>query len=365
MWSAGAMADAAHPRRTVAGRLLALALGLALALAAAEAALRVLMPEWREFHSGWFIRLTAVPGFGAIPIGVPGFDGWFAQNNGDFRVRIALNELGLRNPEQAAAADGRIWIVGDSLSFGWGVAREDMYSSEIGRLLGAPTYNVASPGTNVCGYQALVARMPAAAKPKATIVGVVVENDVKPIDCREFAQEREKQFQDQRLPRPGDIHVWTVKGFIARRSALYNFLAVALKRVDWIVSALQAIGVVEEDQVYRRQVGPERVALAVERTADELVRLKAMLPPSAPFAVLLAPARFEIRDDDPFFREFRIATAEALRARGIAVIDPVRRFRDAGFAATHFRHDGHWTPLGHRLAAEEAVLWLGARIGGG
>jgi hypothetical protein len=359
------MAEPLPPRRTVAGRLLALAGGALVAVAVAEGVVRFLMPNWPEFHSGRFMRLTPIPGHGAIVAGVPGFDGWFAQNNGDFRVRVQLNDIGLRNPEPAAGAQGRIWIVGDSLAFGWGVDREDMYSTALGRLLGRPTYNVASPGTNVCGYQALVARMPRAAEPKAVIVGVVVENDVKPLDCRELARTRERELAAEGRLKGGGLHTSDVKGFIAARSALYNFLAVALKRVDWIVAALQAVGAVEEDHVYHRQVEPAQAAAAVERTAAEIERLKAMLPAGVPFAVLLAPARFDIRDGDPFFRGFREAAAAALRARGIAVIDPFRRFQEAGFAATHFRHDGHWSPLGHRLAAEEAAAWLKARLAAG
>ena len=30
----------------------------------------------------------------------------------------------------------------------------------------------------------------------------------------------------------------------------------------------------------------------------------------------------------------------------------------AGFSAVHFAHDGHWTPLGHELAASAVAEWL-------
>ena len=179
-------------RPTLKGRLIAVLVGIVLAGVFAEGALRVAMPHWREFYSGWFIGKAVVPGHGVVNIGKPGFDGYFAQNNGDFRVRITVNDFGLRDPNPVEAAAGRIWIIGDSMSFGWGVEHDRMYSSVIGGALNAPAYNVASPGTDVCGYQALLARMPENAKPRAVIVGLVLENDVHAYDCRAAARGRER-----------------------------------------------------------------------------------------------------------------------------------------------------------------------------
>ena len=347
---------------TLRGRLVAVLVGIVLAGIAAEGVLRIAMPQWREFHSGWFIRKTVVPGLGVLSIGEPGFDGHFAQNNGDFRVRITVNHFGLRNPEPVAAADGRIWIIGDSMAFGWGVERDQMYSSVIGRTLNLPTFNVASPGTDVCGYQALLARMPEYVKPRAVIVGLVLENDVHPYDCAAAArrQNREAASGARNVVEFGD---WIdVKRSLMRYLALYNFLAVAVKRIDVVREALTAIGVIREGHAYRRVIADDKIDTAVDKTADELAALRAMLPQGTPFGVLVAPARFEIKHGDAFYRRLRLRTNAALTSRGIAVIDPFDRFMAAGFAPTHFAHDGHWSALGHRLAGEEAALWLKARL---
>ena len=347
-------------RPTLRGRLVAVLVGIVLTGVAAEGVLRIAMPQWREFHSGWFIRKTVVPGLGVLNIGEPGFDGHFAQNNGDFRVRITINQFGLRDPEPVAAADGRIWIIGDSMAFGWGVERDQMYSSVIGRALDAPTYNVASPGTNVCGYQALFARMPDTVKPRAVVVGLVLENDVRPYDCRAEARGKERQAASGN----GDAVIdWiSVKQSLTRNLALYNFLAVASKRVGVVREALTAFGVIRKGHVYRRQIADEGFDAAVEKTADELAALRAMLPNDTPFAVLIAPARFEIRDGDAFYRRLRRRMTAVLASRGIAVIDPYDRLVAAGFGPTHFAHDGHWSALGHRLAGEAAALWLAPRL---
>jgi hypothetical protein len=90
-----------------------------------------------------------------------------------------------------------------------------------------------------------------------------------------------------------------------------------------------------------------------------------MLPAKTPFAVLIAPSRFEIRDQEPGSIRMRKALSAGLAARGIAVIDPIAGFLKAGFRATHFRHDGHWSPLGHDVAGRAVAKWLGAVFGPG
>ncbi len=348
--------------RTWKGSLAAFAVGVVLTGLIAEGILRLAMPEWRDFYSGRFMQQIAVPNFGLVTTGRPGFDGYFAQNNGDFRVRITINDFGLRNPDPVRSADGRVWIVGDSMAFGWGVEQDEFYSSVIGRLVNVPTYNVASPGTDVCGYQALVARMPEAIKPRAVILGLILENDIAVYDCRDKAR-RQKEAAFAISEKPSSPLSWLhVKGQIRRYSALYNFVAVSLKRVDIVERFLVAIGIVAGGHEYRRTVGETVLDDAVTRTAEEIVAVRALFPFDVPFAVLIAPVRFEIKDNDAFYKRLRLAMRDTLRSRGIAIIDPYEGFVNAGFQATHFAHDGHWSALGHRLAGEAASRWLSSNI---
>ena len=248
------------------------------------------------------------------------------------------------------------------MAFGWGVEQNEMYSSQAGILLKVPTYNVASPGTNVCGYQALLGRTLKRAKPRAVIVGLILENDMSDYDCRAAAAASPQMLQ------PGeDLRITSLKGLklsLAQNSALYNFFTVSLKRVAIINKALVGIGLIAESHVYRpanTKAGFEKV---INRTAGELKTLKAQLPAGTPFAVLIAPARFEIRDSEPAYRKVRLAIVRALEQRSIAAIDPIDKFLKFGFQPTHFAHDGHWSALGHKLAAEAAAEWLaGQAIG--
>lgn len=351
MSSAGAAPEAAE-RTTWRGALLAVLVGLVLLLAVAEGLLRLIEPHWDEFYSGRFMQSVVVPGHGALVLGRPGFDGWFAQNNGDFRVHIRLNEAGLREPEPVTAAADRVWVVGDSMTFGWGVPHEAMYSTVAAAKSGRAAYNVASPGTNVCGYQALVARMLRDVRPAAVIVGLVIENDIQSYNC---AAARDPAADIAGPPR---FNLTEFKLFLTAHSALYNVLAVSLKRVPAVVRLLTGIGLVKRPQEMRPHAGMATAEKEVESTARELVRLRAMLPPQTPFAVLVIPARFDIRDREPFYVAVRERLLAALAARGIATIDPTDAFRAAGFTATHFAHDGHWSAAGHAVAAEAVARWL-------
>jgi hypothetical protein len=103
------------------GQFVAFAFGILMLLAMSEMIMRVFMPNWQDFSSKRFMRMITVPGHGMVMTGLPRFDGYFSQNNGDFRVNIKINDFGLRNNEQVDKASGRIWAVGDSMTFGWGV----------------------------------------------------------------------------------------------------------------------------------------------------------------------------------------------------------------------------------------------------
>lgn len=349
-------------KATVKGGLIAVMIGFVFLTGLSEAALRLLFPHWREFYSGWFMTAAYVPDYGAVAIGRPGFEGNFAQNNGDFRVRIRINQAGLRNEEPVEAADGRVWVVGDSMAFGWGVERKNTYTAIIAQESGVPTYNVASPGANICGYQALIARMPKSSRPGAVIVGLILENDIMHYDC--IAKARNDEVLNRVEPADGAEEAFyfptsllSLKRTLTRFSALYNFFAVAVKRVDVFQELLIKIGVIKRahNDHFAPTVGDHEVL--VNRTVRELIRLRSMVP-NVPFAVLVAPARQEIRDDDQSYAALRKRIDTALRAEGFGVIDPFDHFKKAGMGPTHFAHDGHWSALGHGIAGKAASAWV-------
>ena len=157
-------------------------------LGIAEIGARILFPHWSEFFSERFVQMETRKGHRSFWIGKPGFDGHFAQNNGDFRHALRINEDGLRNSEPASSANGRFWMLGDSMTFGWGVERSETFTALVGEKISEGTYNIGGPGNDVCGYQALSDRMPSGIRPRAVIVGLIIENDMQIYDCRGRAE---------------------------------------------------------------------------------------------------------------------------------------------------------------------------------
>lgn len=336
------------------GNLIALALSLVFVVFCGEIILRLVMPHWREFHSGWFMRLVDVPGYGQVTTGVPGFDGHFAQNNGDFRVHIKINEFGLRNRESVKNSDNRLWVVGDSMTFGWGVEEDEMYSSIIEKTLNDKTYNIASPGTNICGYQTLLARMPTEVEPRAVVMGLVLENDITDEMCEENVKKKsvvENNFNSTKFLKE-------IKKYLTKYTAFYNFLAVSLKRVNVIEEMLVRIGLVQNASHYKNPIVGNSLEGAVAQSINEIDRFRKMLKDGTPFLVVIVPGRFELFANDPTYARLRKTIKGSLANYGIPFVDPYDAFSQAGYGPTHFAHDGHWTALGHRLAGEAAAARL-------
>jgi hypothetical protein len=194
------------------------------------------------------------------------------------------------------------------------------------------------------------------------VLGLILENDIAVYDCRDEAlRQNEAVFVPSENP-SGSLSWLHVKGRLRQFSAFYNFVAVSLKRVDIVERILVAMGIVSGGHEYRRNIAETLLDDAVTRTAEEIFAVRKMFPLEVPFAVLIAPARFEIKDNDTFYKRLRLAMRKALRARGIAIIDPYEAFVNAGFQPTHFAHDGHWSELGHRLAGEDSSRWLASQM---
>ena len=340
---------------TLYGRIVATFIGFILFLGLGELGLRIAKPNWDEFSPRFINR---VPGYRNFLIGVPGFDGYFSQNNGDFRAHIQINQAGLRNDEPVQSASGRIWVVGDSMAFGWGVERSETYTARLEHYAGQPTYNIASPGADICGYQKLLARMPEGIIPKAIVLGVILENDIGDYNC----QLREERLKDEKLANNKTLEYWLSMGkeWLTTNSAMYNFLAVSLKRVESINRILIKMGLLEKEHRYRRSINDVDVNRYVAKTVSEIVYIRKMYPPDVPLVTLIAPARFEIRDDDPFYHNLRISVLTELKKYGIPYLDIFAPLKKAGFSPTHFAHDGHWSPLGHDIAGKALSKWFKA-----
>jgi hypothetical protein len=349
-------------RVTPLGVAIASLVGLIFLLGIAELGLRIFQPHWRDYDSSRFMAPFTQSGRPGMTIGRAGFAGGFAQNNGDFRHAIRINEFGLRSDEPVTAAQGRIWILGDSMSFGWGVETKDRYGEKLGLGIGLPTYNIAAPGADVCGYQTLLTRMPKELKPQAVVMGLVLENDaISNYNCSGKAGPALASQDAPTNPSALSLALGWTKGHLTQNSALYNTAVPALKRVRWVNDLFLAAGLIKPEHGYKRFFGDNEVDAVAKSTVSAIAGVRNLLPADVPLIILIIPARFEIRDGDPIYRALRLAVIEELNKLNIANVDPFAGFKAAGFAPTHFLHDGHWSPLGHEIAAGALTEWFKTR----
>jgi hypothetical protein len=324
-------------RGRVLARLLLLALSSALALAVLELGLRRLRPPWDPSGD---LRFVAAPGL--PPLGPRGATLRQVKNTGDFDVAVRFNALGLRDGKDLArSAPGDLFVVGDSFAFGWGVAEQDRFSNRLEALLGRPVYNLAMPGNLYTYRQLLDYARGHGARVDRLILTLTMENDVL-----DYAD------PGRRPPSPGPARrlLEAVKARLTGGSAVYRLATTLVHRDPALETVAARVGLVapNRDGPGRRQP----TAAAVAATADRV----AAIARRCPTLVLIVPSRglwlepFRASEE----RTHRAVVA-ALRERRLAVVDPRARMEASGQPLLcHFADDGHWSPLGHRLAA--AVL---------
>jgi len=323
----------------VAGGLAASLVLLAAAGLVAEGAARIAFPRWKEFNSERVQDKVDIAGLGPVTTGRAGFDGWLAQTNGDFRTHVRINAAGWRDDEPVEAADGRLWALGESFAFGWGVEAEESFGAIAARTLGLPFYDLASPAADLAGQQGLLARLPATVHPRAVVLGLSVETDLRDYDHPAAVAASP--------PRTLATRFHDARQTVAKRSALYTLVSQAIARVDGSNKAP-----VVQPAVAPRTVDDSRIAAILESSLGQIGKIRALVPADVPFAVLVIPARDEVRGGDAEYRALRQGLTERLTAQGVLVVDPFEALAAAGDGQVYFRHDGHWTAQGHRLAAE-------------
>jgi len=354
------MPDITISKRSAGGKIIASLVGIVLLVLVSEGLLRVATPNWSEFYNGHFLTNIFVPGYGTMIVGKAGFKGYFAQNNGDFRVQVGVNEFGLRSKRPVSSANGQIWTFGDSMTFGFGVEADETYTELIDAKLKVGAYNFSSPAGDVCSYQIMASRIDSGLRPRAVVVGLFVENDIRTYDC---AASYKRHGRIETVPAAPNfvLSLPSIKFLLTKNSALYNFVAVSIKQVEVLNEALIGIGLVAREHVKKSHPSAEMTADMAASTASEIQNLRNRFPASTPFVVLLIPARHDIRDNDDYYRDLRLSAGKAIRKTGIPVVDPFPNLRAAGFRRVHFVHDGHWSRVGHQIAAGTLVDWLQSR----
>ena len=348
-----------RPRGLGANLLLALAslLAVGLLLVGSEMAVRRANPRYLERISLDDLAYlhTYSPVYGWTPR--PSFRYTLAGSE------TTINRLGYRGREVAEARTPgrpRIVMLGDSITFGYGVRDGETFSAVIETL--DPRLEVVNLGVQGYGTDQELLKLERegfAYAPDVVVLNVCLANDL-------LDNASARSIYDGVYPKPyfllEDGRLVEVAGQVAlspprrlalllgQRSALFNAL-LDLTPVDRARYQRELAGRAEAEPAEPAFT----VTFALVRRMDERTRAR-----GAGFVALLYPS---LRD---FIRPSRRAQRflEASELQGVKVVDLLPRFRAAGFTADTFSRyslDGnlHLTAEGHRLAARVILEMLG------
>jgi lysophospholipase L1-like esterase len=304
----------------------------------------------------------------------PGFRG--TEVSHEFRIPIAINSRGLRDREITLTrppGTARILVVGDSFTYGSGVAAEETYPKRLERLLaertGAPVevINAGVSGYGTVHEAAFLRAEGWGYEPDVVVVQMFPQNDLDD-NLEPFGREVVDGALRARNVRPEGL-AWLRRGQAALRARSHAYRLLGDRyhllriRLDLEPAYAASLG------VYLRR-SPERVTAGWEATRARLSEIVAMgHQHGRPVVVVHAPALAALDDERAaafasFYRIDRTEldwdrpgrTLSALcAALGVPYLDLTEAFRATGRARElYYAHNGHWNSAGH----DQVAHWL-------
>jgi lysophospholipase L1-like esterase len=317
-----------------------------------EVAIRIFLPVYVPSDRVGFVW------FGDAMVGSPGAVFRLSKNAGDYDVEVRFNALGFRDEKSLATSTDRdLFVVGDSIPFGWGVAARDRFSDRLQAILNRPVFNIAIPGLDLDGYDRLLHYAEAnGASIKNLIISVSLEHNLRIYDTSHPASSppalSHPASSAPALPRTNIPRgkLQELKQYLLGHSALYVALTYHVHQTPWLRRIAVRLGLlIPELDVLPDLAGSTEALTTSARRVVQLARGRNAI-------VLIVPSRrlwVGKTADRAEAARIHEAFIKNLRDSGMIVVDLRDRFEQSGNPlAYHFANDTHWNKEGHRLAAE-------------
>lgn len=296
--------------------------------------------------------------------------GWVPRPTARFTIGTALttiNAAGYRGavlPEAVAAGRQRLVLLGDSVSFGYGVADGETFSD----LLGAPgapfeTINLSVPGYGVDQSLLRYAHSGARWRPDLVLLNVCVDNDLADIGLPAF-------LYDERHPKP----YFELRGDILELRDKHLRLGPRARAARWLREHSQLLRSLArrsaadaDDAASRHWTARRRQAVADQAAALDLMtallaRLRGQVQQGgARLALAIHPNKAAYRAPVGWIEH--VEQRPELAGLQIIRLAPTYRQSALGFGRFALDDVGHLNPRGHRLAAQALAQALGAWSG--
>ena len=338
-------------------KLLILFCSSVLTLSIAEIGLRIAAPP--EDTGGLFLY---VEGADLDSRGKPLAEGMYAG------VPVRLNQLGLRDRDLAherKPKTGRILVLGDSITFGQGVAREDAYPqqleqlmsrTELGEYSSVEVLNFGIPGYNTCQQYAQFLELGLDFEPDLVVVGFLY-NDILVKDNERAAWLGLPPESADVVSAVEDQSGWSLNGmhrYLRKRSLVFRVCSSKLGSVARKMGG-SALG----------QVGSYKFKF-VDEDSDWLVVRKALLAlrdlgseHDFAVAVMIIPAMANMTDGAYPLKEYHEAVSEFCQANEVAHLDLLPYFWGLDASQFHVSFlDGHPNAKAHTIMANALAAFI-------
>jgi hypothetical protein len=311
------------------------------------------------------------------PVGRPGFRGQFIHP--EFRgCRVEFNAWGLRDglDEATPPAEGEasVLVLGDSMSFGTGVALEETFQERLearaGEITARPlrVYGAAIPGYSTVEELAMLRELAPNARPAVVVVGVFEGNDFQDSWALEAAAKGREALASAESAFGLFLGGVLRLRFWATSSAAFQALSLELWLVELGLTDPRVHTNLFLDQCLLVDVPPlvERLRdnvveqlVAIRRQCDEIGAALVLL--IIPDCIQAVPQRYDAYlrlqpepDRAGFSRlAFHRAFVQQLEQRGLRCVDLLPRIEaeaNAGVACNFL--EGHLNARGHEVAAQ-------------
>lgn len=299
----------------------------------------------------------------------PGCTGSYFTNG--LKRDVHINSLGLREREIEEKRGKRILLLGDSFVFGYGVEEGERFGRLLEPMVQAEVVSVGfsgGAGPDML-YRYLMSRG-LSLQPDRVILVLFPYNDLSDIESDRWMEEDGRvvsvksnfsRVEDGYLS--GIYRHWKFRVPLLRHSQFFQLLVPhfesLLYRAKLVARKLEIV-VPSRDEKHRvclylvRCVGSWETAV---ENGKRILRMykKDMEILKIPFSVVVVPAADQVFGSDPVETVWH----RLLREEDIPFLDLSRYLKESGYSQKElYLPDGHWTPLGHQIAAEAMAQWI-------
>ena len=282
------------------------------------------------------------------------------KNTGDYNVAVRINRYGFRDEKDllSSKADD-IFVLGDSMSLGWGVEEDKRFSDLLQAIVGIPVYNISAPAGDLDTYGKLLGyAQRKGARIKNIILAICMENDLK--DYAAAARNSSKVIrpaeEKERLPRVNIFHYGFRKliFWLARNSATYQACACLVHQNDFLCSMAIKGGWIRSnyDGMYKNAYSETVITATLKRLLDLARGFNAVL-------VIIPSRGLWVGNNCAVERKVHERLTSLLRESGVDIVDLRDDFEKTAPPLQHyFKNDGHLNEKGHLAVAKGLAGFL-------